>query len=110
MAATPENLGILAKKCETTGENIAGGMNQLIQRIENLRGGGLVGATGTALGNASDQLNRGLTTILNALEELAGKINRAGSHYTLRDQDSARTITSAAGGDGGVLNILQGKG
>jgi uncharacterized protein YukE len=100
----------MAQKCEETGQSVATGMAQLIQRIETLSGVGMAGQANAALQDVSIQLNDGLKKIISALDELAGKISSASSQYGVNDQDAASEIRSAAAatGDGSVMSILRG--
>lgn len=108
--ATQDQLTAMAQKCENTGESIAKGMAQLIQRIEALSGGGMAGRANAALQESSAQLNEGLRTIINALDELAGKMSDASSRFGVQDEDAAQEIRKAAAGthDNSVMNILRG--
>jgi uncharacterized protein YukE len=108
--ATQHQLNAMAQRCEETGESLASGMAQLIQRIETLGGGSFRGAANAALQDVSVELNDGLKVILNALDDLAGKMSNASSQYGVHDDDAAQTIRSAAAATGGssVLNILRG--
>ena len=110
MHATQEQLNAMAQRCEETGESIASGMAQLIDRIQALSGGGMAGRANSALQDVSIQLNDGLRQILNALDELAGKMSSASSQYGVNDEDAANEIRQAAAatGDGSVMNILRG--
>jgi uncharacterized protein YukE len=98
----------MATRCQDTGEQLARGMAQLIDRIEALSGGAMSGSANTALQNASAQLNQGLTTILNALNGLAGKISNASTQLGHHDEDAASEIRAAAEttGNSSVVNIL----
>ncbi len=109
--ATQDQLNAMAQRCEDTGQNLARGMAQLIQQIESLSGGAMSGSANTALQNVSGELNQGLTTVLNALDGLAGKISNASKQYGVHDDDAAQEIRAAAGatGDSSVKNILTGK-
>jgi ESAT-6 family protein len=109
--ATQDQLNAMASKCEETGQSIARGMAQLIDRIQGLSGGGMAGAANAALQTASGQLNEGLTKVLNALDELAGKMSNASSQFGVHDQDAAQEIQAAAAatGDSSVMSILRGK-
>jgi uncharacterized protein YukE len=108
--ATQQQLNSMAQKCEETGQSVATGMAQLIQRIEALSGAGMTGRANAALQDVSIQLNDGLKTVLNALDELAGKMSNASSQYGVHDDDAASDIRNAAmaTGDGSVMNILRG--
>ncbi|GLY01590.1 hypothetical protein Acsp01_19690 [Actinoplanes sp. NBRC 101535] len=108
--ATQEQLNAMAQRCEDTGQNIATGMAQLVDRIQALGGSGLDGSANQALQNVSAQLNSGLTKIINALDELAGKMSNASTQYGVNDEDAAREIQNAAAstGDSSVMSILRG--
>lgn len=97
----------MARRCEETGASLAQGMSQLIQRIESMPG---AGAAHSALQTQSMHLHDGLTTILRALDELAGKIDAGAAHFGNRDSDDAADINKAAQmasqGQGGAYNIL----
>jgi uncharacterized protein YukE len=100
----------MAGKCEQTGESVARGMAQLIDRIQMLSGGGMAGSANAALQDVSMQLNQGLRKIIMALDELAGKMSNASKQYGVNDQDAAQEIRSAAAatGDSNVISILRG--
>lgn len=108
--ATQQQLTAMANKCEETGQSLARGMAQLIQRIESLSGTGMAGSANNALQGVSVQLNEGLTKILNALDELAGKMSNASSQFGVHDEDAANEIKAAAAatGNGSVMSILRG--
>jgi WXG100 family type VII secretion target len=108
--ATQEQLNAMAKRCEETGESLATGMAQLLDRIQGLSGAGMQGTANNALQGVSAELNQGLTKILNALNELAGKISNASSQYGVNDEDAAREIQAAAQGTGNtsVISALRG--
>jgi ABC-type transporter Mla subunit MlaD len=108
--ATQQQLNAMASKCEETGESVARGMAQLIETIQNLSGGGMAGRANSALQDVSVQLNDGLTRILRALDELAGKMSDASSKYGVHDEDAAQEIRQAAAstGDTSVMSILRG--
>jgi WXG100 family type VII secretion target len=108
--ATQQQLTAMANKCEETGQSLSRGMAQLIQRIESLSGTAMAGAANNALQGASVQLNEGLTKIINALDELAGKMSNASSQFGVHDEDAASEIKAAAAatGDGSVMSILRG--
>lgn len=110
MHATQEQLNAMAQRCQDTGERLATGMAQLLDRIQGLSGGGLSGAANNALQTVSVDLNSGLTTILNALDELSGKISNASSQYGVNDDDAAQEIRAAAEttGNSVVINALRG--
>jgi hypothetical protein len=108
--ATQQQLNAMAQKCEETGQSVARGMAQLIDRIQGLGGAGMAGSANAALQQVSVQLNEGLRTVLNALDELAGKMSSASSQYGVNDEDAAQEIRSAAAatGDSSVMSILRG--
>ncbi|WP_229071613.1 WXG100 family type VII secretion target [Actinoplanes sp. DH11] len=108
--ATQEQLNAMAQRCENTGQNIATGMAQLVSQIQGLSGGGMAGAANNALQDASSQLNSGLTKIINALDELAGKMSSASTQYGVNDEDAATEIRAAAAstGDSSVISVLRG--
>ncbi|MDG4772626.1 WXG100 family type VII secretion target [Solwaraspora sp. WMMD792] len=108
--ATQEQLNAMAQRCQDTGETLATGMAQLLDRIQSLSGGGMSGAANNALQGVSADLNSGLTTILNALDELSGKISNASSQYGVNDEDAANEIRAAAEATGNstVINALRG--
>lgn len=98
----------MAYKCEETGKSIARGMAQLLDRIQALSGGGMSGAANAALQESSVRLNDGLTRVLNALDELAGKMSSASKQFGVQDGDAAETIRNAAAatGDSFITNVL----
>lgn len=100
----------MAQRCQDTGETLATGMAQLLDRIQSLSGGGMAGAANNALQSVSSELNSGLTTILRALDELSGKISNASTQYGLNDDESAQEIQAAAAATGNsvVINTLRG--
>jgi uncharacterized protein YukE len=106
--ASQHQLTAMANKCEETGESIARGMAQVIDRIQGLSGSGMAGSAMGALQGVSAQLNEGLTKVLNALDELAGKMSDASSRFGVRDHDAAEEIKRAAAGvgDGSAYSIL----
>ncbi|GAA4599521.1 WXG100 family type VII secretion target [Actinoplanes octamycinicus] len=108
--ATQDQLNTMAQRCEDTGENISRGMAQLLEQIQTLGGGGFQGAANSALQDVSVQLNDGLKKIINALDELAGKMSSASQQYGVHDDDAAQEIRSAAAatGDSSVISILRG--
>ena len=108
--ATQEQLNSMAQRCQDTGQGLAQGMAQLIDRIQSLGGSGMRGAANNALQDVSVQLNDGLTKILNALDELSGKMSSASQQYGVNDDDAAQEIRSAAAatGDSSVMSILRG--
>jgi uncharacterized phage infection (PIP) family protein YhgE len=85
-------------------------MAQLLDRITALSGTGLSGSANSALQTVSSELNSGLTTILNALDELSGKISDASTQYGVNDEDAAQEIRSAAEmtGNSTVISALRG--
>ncbi|GAA2666762.1 MULTISPECIES: WXG100 family type VII secretion target [Actinoplanes] len=108
--ATQEQLNAMAQRCEDTGQNVSRGMAQLLDRIQSLGGGGFQGTANNALQDVSVQLNDGLTKIIRALDELAGKMSNASKQYGAHDEDAAQEIRSAAAatGDSSVISILRG--
>jgi hypothetical protein len=86
----------MAQKCEETGQSIASGMAQLLDRIHGLSGGGMAGAANVALQDVSVQLNDGLKRVLDALDALAGKMSNASAQYGAHDGDAAAEIRAAA--------------
>lgn len=100
----------MANKCMETRESIATGMAQLLDRIQGLSGSGMAGTANGALQNVSVQLNDGLTKILNALDDLAGKISNASKTFGVQDEDAAHEIQAAAAatGDQTVIGVLRG--
>jgi len=85
-------------------------MAQLLDRIQGLSGGGMAGLANSALQGVSVQLNDGLSKVLNALDDLAGKMSDASTRYGVHDEDAAQEIRSAAAatGDSTVINVLRG--
>lgn len=108
--ATQDQLNAMAQRCEDTGQNISTGMAQLLDRIQALSGSGMEGTANNALQGVSVQLNDGLTKIINALDELAGKMSSASKQYGVHDEDAAQEIRAAASatGDSSVVSILRG--
>jgi len=108
--ATQEQLNAMAQRCEDTGQNVSTGMAQLLDRIQALGGSGMEGTANNALQGVSVQLNDGLKKIINALDELAGKMSSASKQYGVHDDDAAQEIRAAAAatGDGSVVGILRG--
>jgi WXG100 family type VII secretion target len=100
----------MAQRCQDTGQGLAQGMAQLLDRITALSGSGLSGSANSALQNVSGELNSGLTTILNALDELSGKISDASTQYGVNDEDAAQEIRTAAEmtGNSTVISALRG--
>jgi hypothetical protein len=70
----------------------------------------MAGSANNALQGVSVQLNDGLKKILNALDELAGKMSNASQQYGVNDEDAAQEIRAAAAatGDSSVISILRG--
>jgi WXG100 family type VII secretion target len=108
--ATQAQLNSMAQKCEETGQSLARGMAQLISRIESMNNTSFAGSANAAFQGASAQLNDGLTKILNALDELAGKMSDASKQFGVQDEDAAHTIQQAASSvhNGSVASILRG--
>jgi WXG100 family type VII secretion target len=108
--ATQDQLNLMAQRCEDTGQELAQGMANLLDRVQALSGSGLSGSANSALQNVSHELNAGLTKVLNALDELAGKISSASSQYGVHDEDAAREIRAAAEltGNSTVISALRG--
>jgi WXG100 family type VII secretion target len=101
----------MAQRCEDTRASIAQGMSQLMGEIESLSAGAFRGAASGALVGVSHELNEGLTNVLNALDELAGKMSSASQQFGVRDDDAANTIRAAgaAGGtDSTAAQVLRG--
>jgi WXG100 family type VII secretion target len=109
--ATQDQLNSMARRCDDTGRTLASGMAQLIEQIQSLSGAGMSGAANTALQNSSSELNQGLTRILNALDELAGKISNTSTQLGTHDDEAAQEIRSAAQATGNpmVKSILTGQ-
>jgi WXG100 family type VII secretion target len=108
--ATQEQLNMMAQRCQDTGQGLARGMAQLLDRIGALSGTGFSGSANAALQNVSAELNNGLTTILNALDELSGKISNASSQFGVHDEDAAQEIRAAAEAtsNSAVISALRG--
>ncbi|GAA1626807.1 WXG100 family type VII secretion target [Actinoplanes couchii] len=107
--ATQEQLNTMAGRCADTGQNISRGMNQLLGQIQGLSGGAFAGTANNALQDVSIQLNDGLSKIMQALDELGGKMTAASQTYGVNDDEAAQTIRgAAAGGDSAVINALRG--
>jgi WXG100 family type VII secretion target len=108
--ATQSQLNAMAQKCEDTGASLSRGMAQLIQRIESMNNRAFAGQANDAFQGVSAQLNDGLRQILNALDDLAGKMSDASKQYGVNDSDAANEIRQAAAsvGDGSVASILRG--
>src|SRR5207253_1995899 len=90
--ATQQQLNSMAQKCTETRDSIASGMAQLLDRIQGLSGGGMAGLANSALQGVSVQLNDGLSKVLNALDDLAGKMSDASTRYGVHDEDAAQEI------------------
>ena len=82
----------------------------MMDRVQTLGGTGLKGSANVALQDVSVQLNDGLTKILNALDELSGKISDASTKFGVQDEDAAKEIRSAAAAteNSGVISVLRG--
>ncbi|WP_173159269.1 WXG100 family type VII secretion target [Phytohabitans suffuscus] len=108
--ATQAQLNQMATRCQDVRERLATGMAQLLDRVTDLGGGGMSGSANSALQGVSADLNNGLTKILNALDELSGKISDASTKFGVQDDDAASTIRNAAGatGDSAVISALRG--
>jgi WXG100 family type VII secretion target len=100
----------MAQRCENTGQSLARGMAQLISRIESMNNSSFAGSANTAFQGVSADLNDGLRKILNALDELAGKMSDASTQFGVQDDDAANTIRQAAASvhNGSVSTILRG--
>jgi WXG100 family type VII secretion target len=100
----------MASKCEETGQSLASGMANLINRIESMNNRAFAGSANTAFQDVSSQLNDGLRKILNALDDLAGKMSNASKQFGVQDEDAANTIRQAASSvhNGSVSSILRG--
>ncbi|GIF37610.1 WXG100 family type VII secretion target [Actinoplanes xinjiangensis] len=108
--ATQEQLNSMATRCSDTGQNISRGMTQLLGQIQGLSGGAFAGTANNALQDVSAQLNDGLAKIMQALDELGGKMSSASQTYGVNDDEAAQAIRGAAtgGGDSAVLSALRG--
>ncbi|BCJ68633.1 hypothetical protein GCM10009779_45230 [Polymorphospora rubra] len=108
--ATQAQLDAMAQKCQETRESLATGMAQLVGRIEGLGGAGMRGSANAALQDVSVQLNEGLKKILNALDELSGKMSNASTLYGVNDEEAAADIRAAAAetGSSTVMSVLRG--
>ncbi|BBH66786.1 hypothetical protein ACTI_34710 [Actinoplanes sp. OR16] len=107
--ATQEQLTAMANRCGETGQSISQGMNRVMGEIQALSGGAFAGTANNALQDVSVQLNDGLSKIMSALDELAGKMTAASSTYGVNDEEAAQAIRSAgSGADGSVVSILRG--
>jgi WXG100 family type VII secretion target len=108
--ATQPQLNSMAQKCEQTGQSLSSGMAKLINQIESMNNRAFAGAANSAFQDVSSQLNEGLRTILNALDELAGKMSNASKQFGVQDDDAANTIRQAASSvhSGSVSSILRG--
>jgi uncharacterized protein YukE len=108
VSATQTQLDAMAQKCQETRESIADGMARLIQRIESIT---MRGAANNALQEKSVQLNEGLQKVMDALDELSGKISNASTQYGVQDGEAAQTLQSIASdysGSSGVASVLRG--
>jgi hypothetical protein len=113
MGADQTKLESTARKCETTGQSLAQGMGQLIGKIEDLGSGrNMVGMSYQALLNESQHLDSGLRTILQALNELAGKMSDAAQKYGSAVDDASREIQAvgnmAGTNDLSISSLLRG--
>ena len=108
--ATQAQLNAMAQKCEQTGQSIASGMAQVLDRIQALSGSGMAGAANAALQDVAVRLNDGLKKVLNSLDELAGKMSSASAQYGVHDGDAAAEIRKAgdAVGDSFITNTMLG--
>jgi hypothetical protein len=109
--ATQQQLNHMAQRCQDVREILASGMAQLLDRVTDLSASrGMSGTANNALQSVSADLNNGLTKILNALDELSGKISSASTEYGVQDDDAAETIRQAAGdtADTAVITALRG--
>lgn len=108
--ATQAQLNAMAQRCQETRESLATGMAQLVGRIEGLSGAGMRGSANNALQDVSVQLNEGLKKILNALDELSGKMSSASTQYGVNDDEAASDIRAAAAetGNSTVTSVLRG--
>jgi ESAT-6 family protein len=99
----------MSTMCIDTGQSLARGMAQVIDRVETLGGGGMAGTAYHALVGVSGQLDDGMRTILTALYDLAGKISNASQQYGVNDTQASTDLTKAASSFGGaVTSILHG--
>lgn len=108
--ATQAQLNQMAQRCQDVRERLATGMAQLLDRVTDLSGSGMSGSANSALQSVSADLNNGLTKILNALDELSGKISNASTEFGVQDEDAASTIRNAAGdtANTAVITALRG--
>jgi ESAT-6 family protein len=108
--ASQDQLNAMAQRCEDTGQHVATGMAQLLDRIQALGGGGMAGTANNALQDVSVQLNEGLKKIVSSLDELAGKMSNASRQLGTSDEEAAHDIRAAAAatGDSTVVSILRG--
>jgi WXG100 family type VII secretion target len=108
--ATQAQLNQMATRCQDVRERLATGMAQLLDRVTDLGGSGMSGSANSALQNVSADLNQGLTRVLNALDDISGKISNASTEFGVQDEDAAQTIRQAAAdtGDGAVISALRG--
>ncbi len=104
--ANQDTVNRVAAMCGTTSQSLADGMSRLMNRVEQLGGGGMSGKAYQAFASVSGDLNQGLTQILNELDALAGKMSKASSQYGVHDGDAAQTIIHAASGD--AAHLLRG--
>lgn len=96
----------MAQRCQETRESIETGMNNLVRRIESIT---MRGEANNALQMKSAELNRGLRTVLDALDELSGKISKASTQYGAQDDEAARDLRAIAADSGGsVVSVLRG--
>jgi WXG100 family type VII secretion target len=107
VTATTAQLNAMAQRCQETRDSIAEGMARLVQRIESIA---MKGATNSALQEKSVQLNQGLRTVMDALDELSGKISSASTQYGVRDEEAAQDLASIAAesGSSAVTTALRG--
>lgn len=106
--ATQEQLTIMANRCSDTGQSISRGMGRLLGQIQGLSGGAFAGTANNALQDVSVQLSDGLNKIMQALDELGGKMSSASVAYGVNDDEAAQAIRGAATAGGTVLDALRG--
>jgi len=108
--ATQAQLNQMAQRCQDVRERLATGMAQVLDRVTDLSGKGMSGSANSALQGVSNDLNEGLTKVLNALDTLSGQISSASTQFGTQDDDAASTIRNAAAatGDGAVISALRG--
>jgi WXG100 family type VII secretion target len=108
--ATQDQLNAMAQRCQDVRERLATGMAQVLDRVTDLGGSGMSGSANSALQSVSADLNAGLTRVLNALDDISGKISNASTQFGVQDEDAASTIRNAAAetGDGAVISALRG--